>query len=200
MGIATVLAPAERDAYIENGDQLKQPEFHRRYALHPEIKKAELIEGTVYMASPASAQHGEPHAELIFWLKTYANAHPELGLRIYDNTTFIIDDENEHQPDILVRRSLQVPDGSIVDKYIYGSPSLIVEVAATSASIDLGPKKKVYARAGVSEYVVYRSLDREADWFDLHDGDFRRITANADGRLESTQYPGLVFPSSLLGH
>ncbi|NJL09810.1 MAG: hypothetical protein HC908_05295 [Calothrix sp. SM1_7_51] len=38
---------------LENGDRLNRVEFERRYAAAPHIKKAELIEGVVYMAVEA---------------------------------------------------------------------------------------------------------------------------------------------------
>ena len=48
---------------LENGDRLSRAEFERRYQAHPEIKKAELIEGAVYMPSPIRfEQHGRPHS------------------------------------------------------------------------------------------------------------------------------------------
>lgn len=49
---------------LENGDRLTRPEFERRYAAMPQVKKAELIEGIVYLpSSPVRArQHGRPHA------------------------------------------------------------------------------------------------------------------------------------------
>jgi hypothetical protein len=37
---------------LENGDRLHREEFERRYAAAPDVKKAELIEGIVYVASP----------------------------------------------------------------------------------------------------------------------------------------------------
>lgn len=37
---------------LENGDKLTRIEFERRYHAMPQLKKAELIEGIVYMASP----------------------------------------------------------------------------------------------------------------------------------------------------
>ncbi|MFM6708889.1 MAG: Uma2 family endonuclease, partial [Microcystis panniformis] len=37
---------------LENGDKLTRWEFERRYQGMPHLKKAELIEGIVYMASP----------------------------------------------------------------------------------------------------------------------------------------------------
>jgi hypothetical protein len=39
-------------APLQSGDRLSRPEFERRYAAAPHIKKAELIEGIVYVASP----------------------------------------------------------------------------------------------------------------------------------------------------
>src|SRR5437773_1096358 len=46
---------------LEQGDRLSREEFERRYERMPQLKKAELIEGTVFMASPLPA---EKHARL----------------------------------------------------------------------------------------------------------------------------------------
>ena len=44
---------------LEQGDHMDAAEFHRRYLLHPWLRKAELIDGVVYVPSPArSRQHG----------------------------------------------------------------------------------------------------------------------------------------------
>lgn len=52
--------------------RLTRPEFERRYAAAPHIKKAELIEGIVYVASPVRhEQHGKPHSRAITWLGVY---------------------------------------------------------------------------------------------------------------------------------
>ena len=37
---------------LENGDRLTVAEFERRYEAMPHLKKAELIEGVVYVPSP----------------------------------------------------------------------------------------------------------------------------------------------------
>lgn len=37
---------------LESGDRLSRPEFERRYEAASHIRKAELIEGVVYVASP----------------------------------------------------------------------------------------------------------------------------------------------------
>ena len=46
---------------LNSGDRLTQAEFERRYRARPDISKAELIEGVVYVASPVSFQHGLFH-------------------------------------------------------------------------------------------------------------------------------------------
>src|SRR5262249_31752394 len=87
---------------LNSGDRLSRAEFERRYHAHPEIKRAELVEGVVYVASPVRySQHGEPHSDIITWLGTYRAATP--GVRGGDNTTMRLDFENEIQPDGLLR-------------------------------------------------------------------------------------------------
>ena len=44
---------------LEAGDKLTRAEFLRRWEAHPEIKKAELIGGMVFMPSPLCLQHRE---------------------------------------------------------------------------------------------------------------------------------------------
>lgn len=65
---------------LENGDRLSRHEFERRYTESLDIKKAELIEGVVYVASPLRFQrHAEPHAKLMIWLGNYQFIPPELN-------------------------------------------------------------------------------------------------------------------------
>ena len=42
---------------LENGDRLTRDEFERRYEAMPHLKKAELIEGVVYVPSPVRYRH-----------------------------------------------------------------------------------------------------------------------------------------------
>src|SRR5262245_57889254 len=62
---------------LEPGDRLTRAEFERRYDAMPNLKKAELIEGVVYMPSPVRLdRHGNPHAHLVGWLVFYEAATP----------------------------------------------------------------------------------------------------------------------------
>jgi Uma2 family endonuclease len=191
---------AERLAKIpplESGDRLSRAEFERRYHAMPHLKKAELIEGVVYVASPLRAQaHGSPHAHIITWLGVYESATP--GVKCYDNPTVRLDGDNEPQPDAVLRLEQNGRSSISEDDYIEGSPELIVEVAASSASYDLHDKLRIYRRNGVQEYVVWRTYSQQIDWFYLQDGEYQSLTTNEQGIFRSQQFLGLWLASEAL--
>ncbi|MBD3558822.1 Uma2 family endonuclease [Planktothrix sp. FACHB-1355] len=182
---------------LENGDKLTRAEFERRYEAMPEVKKAELIEGMVYMASPVRAKnHGKPHSRIMTWLGTYEVATP--GVETLDNTTVRLDADNEPQPDALLRIEKGGQSRICDDDYVEGAPELIVEIAASTASLDLHEKMKVYRRNGVQEYLVWRVYDRQFDWFRLNAGEYIQVEPNADGVICSQVFPGLWLDKAAL--
>ncbi len=182
---------------LESGDRLTRVEFERRYAAMPQVKKAELIEGVVYVASPLRAKaHGKPHSDIIGWLWTYKTATP--GIELYDNPTVRLDADNEPQPDVVLRLEQGGQSWISEDDYIEGAPELIVEIAASSASYDLHDKLRVYRRNGVQEYIVWRTYSQQVDWFYLEAGEYRALMADPDGILRSRQFPGLWLAGASL--
>ncbi len=177
---------------LQSGDRLTRPEFERRYAAAPHIKKAELIEGIVYVASPLRHElHGKPHSRVITWLGVYQAMTP--GIDLSDAPTVRLDLDNEPQPDavLLIEPAAGGQTRLSSDDYIEGSPELIVEVAASSAAIDRGSKKQVYRRNGVLEYVIWQSYENQIEWFYLCDGDYHLLSPDADGIIRSQVFPGL---------
>ena len=141
---------------LENGDRLTRVEFERRYQAMADTKKAELIEGVVYVASPVRiTKHANPHGKMITWLGVYEAATP--GVMLGDNPTVRLDFDNEPQPDAILRIDQQKGGQSGIsdDDYVEGAPELIVEIAASSASYDLHDKLRAYRRNGVKEYLVW---------------------------------------------
>jgi Uma2 family endonuclease len=182
---------------LENGDRLSRAEFERRYSAMSQVKKAELIEGIVYMASPLRFRsHGQPHARIIGWLAVYEAATP--GVELGDNATVRLDADNEPQPDALLRIDVGGRSQISDDDYVEGAPELIVEVAASTASYDLHEKLRVYRRNGVQEYVIWRVYNCELDWFQLRDGEYMRIEPNTEGIIFSEVFPGLCLDVSAL--
>jgi hypothetical protein len=88
---------------LESGDHLTRSEFEHRYHAMPHLKKAELIEGVVFVASPLRLDpHAKPHAQIMTWLGTY-EAYTR-GLKVGDNPTVRLDLDNEPQPDAVLQR------------------------------------------------------------------------------------------------
>ncbi|UKO98620.1 Uma2 family endonuclease [Nostoc sp. UHCC 0870] len=194
---SAVITPLSTLPPLENGDKLTRVEFERRYDAMPEVKKAELIEGIVYMASPLRFRsHGKPHAYIMTWLGLYESATD--GVELGDNATVRLDADNEPQPDacLLITNGGQARISD--DDYIEGAPELIVEVAASSVSLDLHDKLKVYRRNQVQEYLVWRVYDGEFDWFKLQEGEYIQLAPNADGLICSQVFPGLYLDISAL--
>jgi Uma2 family endonuclease len=179
---------------LENGDRLNRFEFERRCRVMPPQKKAELINGVVYMAAALRYRsHGLPHSAMMTWLGFYAANTP--GVELADNASIRLDLDNEPQPDALLRIQSELGGQSRIsaDDYVQGAPELIVEIAGSSVSYDLYDKLTVYRRHGVQEYIVWRVYDQEIDWFYLEAGEYVPLLKNELGCLESRIFPGLVL-------
>ena len=179
---------------LQSGDRLSQPEFHRRYELEPMLKHVELIEGVVFMASPTRfTLHGEQQGHILGWFAGFAARHPET--RYAGPVTVILDGRNELEPDaiLLLKSEFGGQTRISAEDYIVGAPELVVEIAASSASIDLGAKMTAYARNGVREYIVWQTFDAVITWFALRDGDFVPIAPDNDGVVHSIVFPGLAL-------
>ncbi len=177
---------------LESGDHLSRHEFERRYDAMPDLKKAELIEGIVYLGSPVGLRaHGRPNAHAMAWIGNY---HAQTsGTITAGHASVRLDPANEFQPDtLLMIDPARGGQASLSDDdFIEGAPELVFEVAASKASIDLNAKLRVYQRNNVREYLVWRVLDRAIDWFVLVEGAYQRLEPAADGILRSTVFPGL---------
>jgi len=196
--MALLMATSPQLQRLQQGDNLTRAEFERRYEAMPDVKKAELVEGVVFMPSPVRlTHHGLPHALLASWLGDYVRGTP--GFEVGIDTTLRLDADNEFQPDLMLfpyppRDRLQIA----CDGYLEGAPELVVEVAASSVSYDLHQKKNVYRRAGVPEYLVVRTVDAAVDWFALRDGVYTAIPADGNGIVRSELLPGLWLDTTAL--
>ncbi|MFN0094074.1 MAG: Uma2 family endonuclease [Dehalococcoidia bacterium] len=190
-------SPPARSPALESGMILSSDEFLRRHELRPDIRKAELVEGVVYVASPVRfEEHAEPHGLIAGWLAGYARRHPLVRSAV--EATVVISAADTLQPDaILMRR-----EGTAVkraDGYLEGAPELVVEVAASSRSSDLGSKLRAYQRAGVSEYIVWAVEDGRIVWFANRGRTFEPLPPDTEGWLASDAFPGLrMHPERVL--
>jgi len=190
--LTSELPPVSGIPPLEPGDRLTRDEFERRYDAMPELRKAELIEGVVYMPSPVRVErHARPHARIIGWLIHYEAATP--GVAVADNATARLDQDNEPQPGAMLYIAPEC-GGQVrigVEGYVEAAPELVVEVASSSVSFDLHTKLHVYRRSGVQESIVWRVQDGQIDWFVLRGGVYERLSGDERGVVRSERFPGL---------
>jgi Uma2 family endonuclease len=183
---------------LVEGERLDQQAFHALYEAMPPGTMAELIDGVVYVASPAGVEHGGALIPIIVWLSFYAENTP--GVEGLKNATAILGPKSEAQPDALLR--IRPECGGRTwneDGYLNGAPELVVEVAKATRYVDLGPKLNDYERAGVLEYVVRAFDPDEIYWFGQERGALVRRQIGDDGMYRSTAFPGLwLDPVALL--
>ena len=175
---------------LREGDRMNRAEFERRYDAMPDLKKAELLDGVVYMGSPVSTlRHGMPCVLLVTWLANYWVATP--GTVPSDNGSVRIDDKNMPQPDALMMIQREGHSRLDGDGYVAGGPELVAEVAGGRIDAALRVKKTTYRRAGVREYILWHVKDREVEWFSLSGTRYVKLRAGHDGIHRSLVFPGL---------
>ncbi len=182
---------------LKTGDLLSRGEFLRRWEAMPQVRKAELIAGVVYMPSPLSRLHGELENTLSAWLAVYRGATP--GCQALNNATWLMTDQDVPQPDLSLR-ILPNRGGQSHDEgpYAAGAPEIAVEVCLTSAAYDLHQKHDLYRRAGVREYVVVLLHEREVRWHRREGDRFQVVSPPTDGVYRSEVFPGLWLDGQAL--
>jgi Uma2 family endonuclease len=174
---------------LQTGDSMTRDEFHCVYSQMPQGFRAELIGGIVYVASPLKLAHGESHLLLGSLLVAYRSSTP--GVQYGDNTTILLGEESEPQPDLFLRIRPEYGGQSATtgDDYVLGAPELVAEIALSSRSIDLHAKRDDYTRYGVCEYLVLCLREKKLRWFDLRNE--RELEPDDDGVYRVREFPGL---------
>ncbi len=166
-------------------------EFIRLDQLHffaPD-ERLELIDGEIHPMSPIGPRHGGLVNLLI----------SRLGGQL--SKEWILACQNPVQ---LSRTCLPQPDFAILrhraDHYRNAHPQadavqLVIEVADSTADVDLGKKREIYAQAGIPEYWVFDLTENTLECFQQPEGGayrgHRRLTA-ADSAISATL--GITLP------
>lgn len=179
------------------GQRLTRDEFLRRWDAMPDLKRAELIDGIVYMSSPVSIPHRSYDFVAGAWLGQYVKKTP--GCQGGTNGTWLML-ESAPQPDLdLIILPEYGGQSRTEGMYNSGAPELVVEVSVSTSSYDRGAKLALYQRAGVREYITLVIDPGEVAWRQLVDGQYRMLAPGADGILRSRVFPGLwLEPHALL--
>ncbi|MBI1918633.1 MAG: Uma2 family endonuclease [Planctomycetes bacterium] len=179
------------------GDFLSRDEFLRRWEAMPQLKRAELIRGIVYMPSPVSREHARMETRVATWLGTYL-AHTA-GCDAGNNMTWLMLEEESPQPDTSL---WIVPEAggqsSSQGQYASGAPEFLAEVCLSSTAYDLHQKLEVYQEASVQEYLAVLMYERQVRWHRLTRRRFKVVPAPEDGVYRSAAFPGLWLDSAAL--
>jgi Uma2 family endonuclease len=202
-GEASTLATVDQDVPpLVFGDFLSRDEFLRRWDAMPELKRAELIRGIVYMPpSPVSWEHGGTENDVSTWLGVYKAATP--GCAGANNATWLMTEDSAPQPDTSLRILPEYGGQSrIQGRYAAGAPEFLAEICISSTAYDLHQKLEVYEEAGVQEYLAVLMREREVRWHRLAAGHFEVVPAPEEGIYRSAVFPGLWLdaPALLAGN
>jgi len=128
--------------------------------------------------SPLGFDHGCDHYIIILAVSFYA-VYNQIAFRGIDNCSYRKTGSKEAQPDISyyigTLADIIPHDTSIVDLAKYPPPNLVIEIAKSTLSEDLGNKRLLYEELGVREYWVVDVQNAEVIAFEVKDGGSRRL-------------------------
>jgi Uma2 family endonuclease len=184
---------------LQAGDHLTASEFLRRYEASEFDVRAELINGIVYLMCPVNFEwHGKPRSIISGWLGVYAAHTPSIDHA--NRTTVKLGRIDLPQPDslLLVRPEAGGNCRITSDGYMVGAPEFVAEISASTASYDSREKLQSYLRAGVREYLIWRTYDAAVDWLVLQEDDYVRVQPDGEGIIRSPHFPGLWLNTKAL--
>lgn len=130
----------------------------------PELKRAELIQGTVFLSLDAIGSQESDLDCLVGFLLTQHRFHTP-GSSTRAHATWVMGPRDVAQPDIaLFIRPDHGGATRIEEDRMHGVPELLVEITQTSSSRDLGIKLELYQTIGVSEYLTVLIETKTAVW------------------------------------
>jgi Uma2 family endonuclease len=152
-------------------------------------QKADLIDGVIYMASPASLRSNELTGFVESLLRYFVAAR-DLGGRVFvTRFAFEVNEYRSPEPDVAYVR----PERAhlLTDSGMQGGPDIAVEVVSRdSRTRDYGEKKSLYEDAGVAEYWIIDPLQRRVEFHILRSGRYELAALEANRIFRSTVIPG----------
>ena len=140
-------------------------ELLERAGVFADLKKVELIEGTVVAMNAEYSPHTVVKNELMFRLRLALTAAGS-PYSAFVEPTLALPPHNLPQPDVVVAcRPAER------DYFRLNHCALVIEVADSTVAGDLGPKQTMYAANGIPEYWV----------FDVVGGKVHQFWSPADG-------------------
>lgn len=149
----------------------KQPEYKSGgFYYHRGYIKIEM--------TPLGASHGRDNAVVARLISLFATLK-NIPIVEFTNTSYRQAEISECQPDssFYLGEVAKLPprNNSPIDLSKYDLPTLVVEIAATTLSDDLGQKRLLYEQLGVREYWVVDTNSSDVIAFEIMDGGSREV-------------------------
>jgi Uma2 family endonuclease len=163
-------------------------DFDEFCRLVPNGKKANLIDGVIYMASRDNTDAGELFVWLIALIELFVRQR-SLGKVYGSRVAFRLDEWSSPEPDIAFvsnRRLKLVQPG-----FVRGGPDLALEIVSPeSVERDYEQKWEKYERAKVREYWIIDEIERKITLYRLDRSGKYREVAPKRGKFVSTVLRG----------
>jgi Uma2 family endonuclease len=132
--------------------QQRRYTFEEFCKLVPDGQKADLIDGAIYMASPDNLESNDLNGWLIVVMRGLA-ARQDAGRIFFSRVAFRLNAENSPEPDVAFVRKDRLH--LLLEGFVDGPPDLAVEIVSPeSRDRDYQTKRRLYQKAGVSEYWI----------------------------------------------
>jgi Uma2 family endonuclease len=153
-----------------------------------EDRKADLIDGVIYMASPENTDANELFVWLMGLVDVYAE-EKELGKVYGSRVAFRLGDHQGPEPDIAFVRKDRL---HLVQRgHVRGAPDLAVEIVCPeSIERDYEKKRQQYQDAGVPEYWIVDEIEEKVTLLRLDARGRYREVRPRKGVLRSEALPG----------
>ena len=153
-------------------------------------KRHELIEGEHYVTPSPNIRHQQISGDLFALIWTCLEAHP-LGRIFHAPLDVVFTEFDVVEPDLLYVSNDRAAE-VVTSQHVRGTPNIVIEIASPATrKRDETIKRRLYERAGVSEYWI---VDPETDVVRV----YRRTTAGFDRAIELSREANDVLTTSLL--
>lgn len=149
----------------------------------------QLIDGDLYMSPSPRRDHQNILLNLASELRSYLR-HNALGKIYVAPSDVLFTDDRILNPDIYFVREARRT--ILTDYGASGAPDLVVEILSPStATMDLGRKREIYAESGVEEFWVVSPKTRSVEVYRFGENPAEPILVRTETEvLTSTLFPG----------